>query len=111
MDLKAQYEHECDKFNDAQQRFYRASAEKTNAESDMTSSRETIENLEKQLQQLSRSPGCYVSVPRKPGSLSIGTLCRLMDDCLPEQIDDERDMQRMIDKLWPALVCEFELET
>ena len=49
-------------------------------------------------------------VMRHPPKLKTGTLCRLMDDCLPEQIDDERDMQRLIDKLWPALCCEFETE-
>ena len=47
-------------------------------------------------------------VMRNPPKLSVGTLCRLMDDCLPEQIEDERDMQRLINKLWPALCCEFE---
>lgn len=59
----------------------------------------------------SRSPGCYVSVLRKPDKLGVATLCRLMDDCLPEQIGNEKDMQHLIDKLWPALVCEFERET
>ena len=49
-------------------------------------------------------------VMRHPPKLGISTLCRLMDDCLPEQIDDERDMQRLIDKLWPALCCEFEVD-
>lgn len=47
----------------------------------------------------------------KPPRLGIATLCRLMDDCLPEQVEDERDMQELIDKLWPALVCEFEVGT
>ena len=47
-------------------------------------------------------------VMHNPPKLGVGTLCRLMDDCLPEQIDDERDMQRLIDKLWPALCCEFD---
>lgn len=37
------------------------------------------------------------------------TLYRLMDDCLPEEVIDEHDMQRMIDKLWPALVREHEI--
>ena len=49
-------------------------------------------------------------VMRHPSKLGVGTLCRLMDDCLPEQIDDEQDMQRLIDKLWPALCCEFEID-
>jgi hypothetical protein len=49
-------------------------------------------------------------VMRHPPKLGVSTLCRLMDDCLPEQIDDERDMQRLIDKLWPALCCEFEID-
>ena len=34
-------------------------------------------------------------VMRHPPKLGVSTLCRLMDDCLPEQIDDERDMQRL----------------
>lgn len=50
-------------------------------------------------------------VMSKPPKLGISTLCRLMDDCLPEQIECESDMQLLIDKLWPALVCEFELDT
>ena len=45
-----------------------------------------------------------------PPKLSVGTLCRLMDDCLPEQIETEADMQKLINKLWPALVCEFEID-
>lgn len=49
-------------------------------------------------------------VESKPKQFSIGTLCRLMDTCLPAQIDDERDMQSLIDKLWPALVTEHEVE-
>lgn len=49
-------------------------------------------------------------VMRNPPKLGAMTLCRLMDDCLPEQIDDERDMQRLIDKLWPALCCEFDVD-
>ena len=49
-------------------------------------------------------------VMRNPTRLGVSTLCRLMDDCLPEQIDDERDMQQLIDKLWPALCCEFEVD-
>lgn len=49
-------------------------------------------------------------VMRHPPKLGVSTLCRLMDDCLPEQIDDERDMQRLIDKLWAALCCEFEID-
>lgn len=51
------------------------------------------------------------TVESKPKQFSIGTLCRLMDDCLPEQIEDERDMQALINKLWPALVCEHEIES
>ena len=47
-------------------------------------------------------------VMRKPPKLGIGTLSRLMHDCLPGPIEDERDMQKLIDKLWPALCCEFE---
>lgn len=50
-------------------------------------------------------------VMRNPPKLGIGTLCRLMDDCLPEEIETEADMQKLIDKLWPALVCEFEIDT
>tara|TARA_Y100000310_G_scaffold345867_1_gene471996 strand:+ start:18751 stop:18987 length:237 start_codon:yes stop_codon:yes gene_type:complete len=49
-------------------------------------------------------------VMRNPPKLGVRTLCRLMDDCLPEKIDDERDMQELIDKLWPALCCEFEID-
>ena len=49
-------------------------------------------------------------VMRHPPKLGVSTLCRLMDDCLPEQIDDERDMQQLIDKLWPALCCEFAVD-
>jgi len=37
------------------------------------------------------------------------TLCRMMDDCLPDKIEDEHDMQKLIDKLWPVLVCEHEI--
>ena len=65
----------------------------------------------KQCADLEPEPPSTVEVLRYPKKLGVGTLCRLMDDCLPEQIDDERDMQRLIDKLWPALVCEFEKET
>ena len=49
-------------------------------------------------------------VMRYPPKLGVTTLCRLMDHCLPEQIEDERDMQKLIDKLWPALCCEFEVD-
>lgn len=49
-------------------------------------------------------------VMRNTPKLGIGTLCRLMDDCLPEEIETEADMQKLIDKLWPALVCEFEID-
>ena len=49
-------------------------------------------------------------VMRRPPKLGVSTLCRLMEDCLPEQIEDERDMQKLIDKLWPALCCEFEAD-
>ena len=49
-------------------------------------------------------------VMRNPPRLGVSTLCRLMDDCLPEQVEDERDMQQLIDKLWPALCCEFEVD-
>lgn len=47
-------------------------------------------------------------VPRKAPELGIITLCRLMDDCLPERLENEQDMQELINKLWAALVCEFE---
>lgn len=50
------------------------------------------------------------TVKAKPERLSIDTLCRIMDDCLPPEIDDARDMQRLIDKLWPALVAEFSID-
>lgn len=46
------------------------------------------------------------TVKLAPQKLGIETLCRLMDTCLPPEIEDERDMQRLIDKIWPALVCE-----
>jgi hypothetical protein len=51
-----------------------------------------------------------ILVMRKPPKLSIGTLARLMIDCLSNQIEDERDMQALIDKLWPALCAEFEVD-
>jgi len=53
-------------------------------------------------------PEQLVKVLKKAPQLGAATLCRLMDDCLPEQIDSEQDMQKLIDKLWPALVCELE---
>lgn len=49
-------------------------------------------------------------VMRSPHKLGIVTLSRLMTDCLPEKIEDELDMQMLIDKLWPALCCEFEID-
>lgn len=52
----------------------------------------------------------HIKVSRKPQKLSLATLCRLMDSCLSEDIESESDMQRLIDKLWPALCCEFEVE-
>lgn len=55
-------------------------------------------------------PNDEALVMRNPPKLGISTLCRLMDDCLPEQIDDARDMQKLIDKLWPALCCEFDAD-
>lgn len=48
-------------------------------------------------------------VMRDPPKLGVVTLCRLMDDCLPAQIENAQDMQKLIDKLWPALVCAFEV--
>lgn len=65
----------------------------------------------KECADLDPEPPSTVEVRKYPKKLGVATLCRLMDDCLPEQIEDERDMQRLIDKLWPALVCEFESET
>lgn len=53
--------------------------------------------------------GDTILVNREPPKLGVYTLSRLMEDCLPEQIEDEHDMQRLIDKLWPALCCEFEI--
>lgn len=47
-------------------------------------------------------------VDSKPKKFGISTLVRLMNDCLPEQIENEQDMQQLIDKLWPALVREHE---
>ena len=52
----------------------------------------------------------YKTVKAATPKLPISTLVRLMDDCLPPEIEDERDMQKLIDKLWPALVCELEVE-
>lgn len=49
-------------------------------------------------------------VRKEPIQFSIATLARLMDDCLPEQIENELDMQELINKLWPALICEHEHE-
>ena len=46
-------------------------------------------------------------VERSPEPLPVGTLCRLMDSC-PSEIEDEKDMQRLIDVLWKELVNEFE---
>ncbi len=54
-----------------------------------------------------KDAGFYL-VPKKAASFGPSTLIRLMDDCLPEQIENEQDMQKMINKLWPALVCEHE---
>ena len=48
-------------------------------------------------------------VKKKAIQFGVGTLSRLMDDCLPDQIDDERSMQKLINKLWPALICEHEI--
>lgn len=45
-------------------------------------------------------------VDSKPKKFDVSTLVRLMDDCLPEEIETEQDMQQLIDKLWPALVAE-----
>jgi len=59
---------------------------------------------------LSEKINQFVIVKRNPPRLGILTLCRFMEDCLPEQIEDEQDMQQLIDKLWPALICEFEKE-
>jgi len=52
-------------------------------------------------------PDDLVKVLRDVPEFGASTLCRLMDDCLPEQIDNETDMQELINKLWPALVCEL----
>ena len=51
-----------------------------------------------------------VVVMRKPPKLGGSTLCGLMDVCVPEDIEDEKDMQRFIDRFWPALCCLFEVE-
>lgn len=51
------------------------------------------------------------TVSKKPKQFGVSTLCRLMDDCIPAQMDDERDMQDLINKLWPALVVEHEIES
>jgi len=50
-------------------------------------------------------------VLRNPPKLGVSTLCKLMDDCLfYDEIVDEKDMQRFIDKLWPRLCAEFEID-
>lgn len=54
-------------------------------------------------------------VRKEPMQFGIGTLSRLMSDCLPDNVKDghkidEHDMQELINKLWPALICEHELE-
>lgn len=54
-------------------------------------------------------------VSKEPKQFSLSTICRLMDDCLPENIIegqsiDEHDMQEIINKLWPALVTEHQIE-
>lgn len=51
-----------------------------------------------------------VLVQRDAQRFSIRTLCRLMDNCLPAQLEDETDMQQLINKLWPALVTEQEVD-
>jgi len=56
-----------------------------------------------------------VIVSKEPKQFSVSTICRLMDDCLPENIKDghaidEFDMQDLISNLWPALVAEHRVE-
>ena len=53
------------------------------------------------------------TVSKKPKQFGASTLCRIIEDCLPEKFKedaDEHDMQELIDKLWPALVVEHEVE-
>lgn len=49
MDLKEQHQKECKKFEEAQQRFYRASAERSVAERELHHSKERLKRLEHML--------------------------------------------------------------
>lgn len=57
-----------------------------------------------------------VIVSKEPKQFSVSTICRLMDDCLPDNIKDghaidEFDMQDLISKIWPALVAEHQIDS
>ncbi|QSM00635.1 hypothetical protein [Oceanospirillum phage vB_OliS_GJ44] len=65
-----------------------------------------IENLKKKNSEQNQEEKVVL---KKTKQFGCATLCRLMDDCLPEEIETESDMQNLIDKLWPALVCEHEV--
>lgn len=67
-----------------------------------------IENLKKQK---SSCDAGFVTVKKEVKKFGVMTLCRLMDDCLPEEIETESDMQILIDKLWPALVFEHQIDS
>lgn len=65
-----------------------------------------IENLKKKNSEQNQEVKVVLKKTKQFGG---ETLCRLMDDCLPEEIETESDMQQLIEKLWPALVCEHEV--
>lgn len=51
------------------------------------------------------------TVNETPIQFGVSTLSRIMQDCVTREIESEQDMQELINKLWPALVCEHEQES
>ena len=52
----------------------------------------------------------HAIVNRKTIQFGIGTLERMLQDlCLTNIVLDEKDLQEIINKLWPVLICEHEL--
>lgn len=55
-------------------------------------------------------PDGYALVPKRSKSLGSATLCQIMDDYLPEEIENENDMAELIRGLWTRLISEWSVD-